>query len=36
MENVKKVNEKSYGHDTFFKNYAEQSKTQKNKKFKTN
>ena len=31
LDNVKKVNEKSWRHDTFYKNYAEQSKTQRNK-----
>ena len=31
LDNVKKGNEKSWRHDTFYRNYAEQSKTQKNK-----
>ena len=30
----KKGNEKSWRHDTFYKSYAEQSKTQKNKNSK--
>ena len=34
MDNVKKGNEKSCRHDTFYKNYAEQSKTQKNENSK--
>ena len=31
LENAKKRNEKSWRHDRFYKKYAEQSKTQKNK-----
>ena len=34
MDNVKKENEKSWRHDTFYKNYAEQSKTQMNENSK--
>ena len=34
LDNVKKGNEKSWRHDTFYKNYVEQSKTQKNKNSK--
>ena len=34
LDNVKKGNEKSWRHDTFYKNYAEQSKTQKNENTK--
>ena len=34
LDNVKKANEKSWRHDTFYKNYAEQSKTQGNKNSK--
>ena len=30
LDNVKKGTEKSWRHDTFYKNYAEQFKTQKN------
>ena len=33
-DNVKKGNEKSWRHDTFYKNYAERSKTQKNENTK--
>ena len=34
LDDVKKGNEKSWRHDTFYKTYAEQSKTQKNKNSK--
>ena len=34
LDNVKKGNEKSWRHDTFHKNHAEQSKTQKNENSK--
>ena len=34
LDNVKKGNENSRRHDTFYKDYAEQSKTQKNKNSK--
>ena len=30
LDNVEKGHEKSWRHDTFYKNYAEQSKIQKN------
>ena len=35
MDNVKKGNDKPWRHDTFYKRYAEQSKTQKNKNSKS-
>ena len=34
LDNVKKRNEKSWTHDKFYKNYTEQSKTQKNENSK--
>ena len=34
LDNVKKGNEKSWRHNTFYKNYAEQSKTQMNENSK--
>ena len=34
LDNVKKGNKKSWRHDTFYKNYSEQSKTQKNENSK--
>ena len=34
LDNVKKGNEKSWRHNTFYKNYAEQSKTQVNENSK--
>ena len=34
LDNVKRGNEKSWRHDTFYKNYAGQSKTQKNRNSK--
>ena len=34
LDNVKKGNEKSWRHDAFYKNYAEQFKTQKNENSK--
>ena len=34
LDNVKKGNENSWRHNTFYNNYAEQSRTQKNKSSK--